>query len=117
MRLTKKKAIELTIEMWKFLAETGKEKGNWPGWKKYKLDRHYYENACFLCQWVMNQNHIKRIYEFFDDPDCKYCPLFKRTKESCYDVHSLYQEWFKVIDIELKKNHAKKLLEFMRKMK
>ena len=45
MRLTKKKAIELSIELWEWLAETGKHKGDWDGWDKYGSNPY----NCFLC--------------------------------------------------------------------
>ena len=36
MKLTKEQAIQISIELWEWLAETGgTDQSEWPGWKKY----------------------------------------------------------------------------------
>lgn len=48
MRLTKKKAWQLTVELWDWLAETGKQKEEWPMWAalgEYAAD-------CPLCEYT-----------------------------------------------------------------
>ena len=46
MRLTKKKAIEISIELWSWLAETGGLKEDWPGWEEYGE----MNASCALCE-------------------------------------------------------------------
>lgn len=64
MRLTKKKAIEITKELWGYLAETGSEsKRNWSGWKNYgKM-----EEDCPCCEYDVRH---------FADRPCRSCPLY-----------------------------------------
>lgn len=60
MRLSRKRAIELCIELWTWLAETGKFKKDWPGWKKYTA-LHY----CWFCEYSEQKA----------DNLCDECPL------------------------------------------
>ena len=50
MKLTEKKAIELSIELWTWLAETGENKNEWPEWKRHGGQYEECENDCFLCK-------------------------------------------------------------------
>ena len=47
MRLTRRKALDIAIELWTWLAETGKEKDDWPGWEKYEE----MEGGCPFCEY------------------------------------------------------------------
>lgn len=66
MRLTKKTAIELSITLWTWLAETGKFKKAWPKWEKYGD----IANECFLCEYDKSDN-------------CDRCPLEKKYRGCC----------------------------------
>jgi hypothetical protein len=68
-RLTKKKVIELTIELWKWVYENkSHDKRAWPEWDKYG----YVKNECFCCEYADRKPHA------FGDMDCEdYCPLYK----------------------------------------
>ncbi len=35
MKLTQKKALMISIELWEWLKESGLQKEDWPGWEKY----------------------------------------------------------------------------------
>ena len=65
-RLTREKAIDISIELWEWLAETGGgevDKENWPGWDTYgKMDL-----SCALCEY----DATRRDY-------CDSCPYAKR---------------------------------------
>ena len=66
MKLTAKKAIELSIELWTWLAETGEGKTDWPEWEEnggeYSALSH-----CFLCEYNDSEGG--------DFPtDCQFCP-------------------------------------------
>ena len=47
MILTEKKAIELTLELWRWLAETGEDKKRWGKWREYGKML----NDCFFCEY------------------------------------------------------------------
>ena len=79
MRLTKKKAMEICIELWTYLAETGNKKEDWPGWEKYGE-----MNAeCPLCEYG-DQNPAKA--------GCN-CPLDRPPFNGCYNPPSEYENW------------------------
>jgi hypothetical protein len=64
MRLTKRKALELTEELWRYMEETGSDrKSSWPGWKKYD-DMEF---PCFLCEYDERDG---------GDIACTHCPLY-----------------------------------------
>ena len=75
MKLTKKKAIELTLKMWRDLAETGETKGDW------FREHDEYEGifaGCFLCAYVIQKRKgcwVCSFHEKFgwcDDPNTPY---------------------------------------------
>lgn len=67
--MTKLEALERSLELWQWCAETGKEKMEWPEWKnKYNgLDRP--ECDCFLCEWIMFDSHYGAFFCW------KACPI------------------------------------------
>ncbi|KKN57573.1 hypothetical protein LCGC14_0561190 [marine sediment metagenome] len=76
MRLTKKKALEIAIELWEWIVDNpGKEKREWPEWKKYGNMVFY----CPFCQYGMSAYH----------ENCN-CPLSKEYGD-CDD--SAYGSW------------------------
>lgn len=87
MKLTKKKAIELSIKLWTWLAETGKEKEEWPVWDKYD---YAILNDCFLCE-----------YDDQKRGGCNACPLTEKfsrqpsQKFGCYADDCAYSQWEK----------------------
>ena len=68
MSLTRKKAIDLSIELWEWLAETGKRKWDWPEWEKYGE----MASSCFLCEYDLRRDKGFTLA-------CEYCPLQQRT--------------------------------------
>ena len=92
-RLTKKKAIEITIELWKWLEENPKlGKSAWPKWKKYGIMAF----NCPCCEYTEGKTDKKYSYM-----DCeKFCPLieiwpYEKTPEyvPCEDPKSPYSKW------------------------
>ena len=77
MRLTKKKALELSITLWEWLAETGKEKYDWMGWVKNggKYEAH---DGCFFCEY-------EKQHRDNNADGCSTCPL-ENGKEGCLDT-------------------------------
>lgn len=97
-RLTKKKAIELTIELWKWVYKNKSfDKKAWPEWDKYG----YVKNECFCCEYVDRKPHL------FGNMDCvEYCPLYKLWPHEasysdgqlmavpCQSNNSSFERWF-----------------------
>ena len=98
MRLTRKKAIELCIELWTWLAGTGEEKRKWPGWEEN--DRA--DNECWFCEYDRQQGIKHRKYT-----NCFYCPL-KSIGEECGD--SFYVKWENAKTSRTRKKYAKLFL-------
>ena len=97
MALTLKKAKELCIELWNWLAKTGGHKEDWPGWKKY--GGAYL--LCWFCEYVQQRNSKNKV-----DRGCNICPLKRHYgKGGCYA--SAYNEWSNAITTDERKICAK----------
>ena len=89
-KLTKRKALELTAELWDWVSENGGKKYEWPGWTTQEDidleedDRSY----CFLCAYTGSDN-------------CDKCPLSWTGEEgsTCTDNESPYMIWENSIDL------------------
>ena len=80
MKLTKKKALEIAIELWEWIVDNPeKGKNEWLGWAKHG----YMAGDCPFCQY----GHATIIHA--DDCDC---PLDKKYG-SCYDNRCAFNEW------------------------
>ncbi len=80
MRLTKKKSMEICIELWTYLAETGNEKKDWPGWERYgKMDA-----GCPLCHYAYQHQPEEEVR-------CN-CPLDRSPFNGCYSTY--YGDWY-----------------------
>lgn len=101
MRLTKKKAIDISIELWEWTAETGSEyKGEWPGWDKYGgmlFD-------CPLCQ------HYRKSL-FNECGKCPFAPLGTQGDVGCYKTYYKYWE-----DAETKEGRQKYARLFLKQL-
>ncbi len=96
MRLTRKKAIEISISLWTWLAETGRHKREWPQWKKY--GRMW--SDCALCQYKNDrQTSCHR--------DCPYYEKFG----FCEEGSKPYQLWAVAETDEEHKVHAAAFLK------
>jgi len=107
MRLSRKEAIELCIELWTWLAKTGKRKWEWPRWDKYGE----VENLCFFCKY--------RTQQFWRYPNlslknpegfCRHCPLTS-IGVFCMKSDSFYDIWFNAKTPETRKKYAKLFLK------
>ncbi len=95
MRLTKQKAIDISIELWEWLAETGKHKQDWEGWEKYEG----MEDDCALCEWITRSKL-----------DCVSCPV--------RDCHALaYGNWVCATSSRERKKYAKLFLTQLKELK
>lgn len=85
MKLTKKKAIEISIELWTWLAKTGRKyKSDWPRWKEYGR----MQDDCALCECFI---------------DCDICPI------DCYETY--FCEWDGAKNKNERKKYAKLFLK------
>lgn len=103
--MTELEALNYSIELWTFLAETGKEKIDWYAWKKF--DRAPM-NSCFLCEYA---NSKSGTYHPIEDMciNCSYGKIFGR----CEKDNKAYHRWVhsKSTDIEGKKKIAMEFLD------
>jgi len=107
MELTREKAIELSIELWTWLARTGERKSEWPGWKKNGGSYEPVAADCFLCAWV----------ESLDRGLCLACPLYEHYGYTCMDTCSPFWMWDTCFPTTTKlKRHAKAFLMQLREL-
>ena len=114
MRLTRKKAIEISIELWTWLAETGSEyKDDWVGWNKYGA----LDDDCALCAYQWQQSKAnKRVYRY---DECPSCPYFKKYRYRCMGERSPYIGWDETSGgdkVEDRKLYALEFLEQLRQL-
>jgi len=119
MKLTRKKAIELCIDLWTYLARTGKGKTDWPRWEKYKKYGTYKYgvwsvcNDCWFCEYTKQKSNAF-------DVDCHECPLpiYTNTSFRCeLDRKLKYRFWNKAKTKMNRKKYAKLFLEQIRGLK
>lgn len=98
--LTKEQAIERSIELWDWLAGTGAEKGNWPGWEVHGEARSH----CFLCEYSL---------QVCGHPSCRACPYYQKYG-FCMASGTPYYWWTemsRLLSLEERKEHARNFLE------
>lgn len=101
MRLTIKSAIELSIELWTWLAETGEEfKSEWDGWGKYGEA----DNDCFLCE-----------YDKRNKTYCESCP-YNEKFGVCTNVNTPFENWWLSKTTEDRKKYARQFLEQLKQL-
>lgn len=106
MKLTEEKAIDISIELWAYLAETGRvSKGRWPGWKEY--GRMYF--ACALCEFTVQQGY-----------GCPSCPYYQKFG-LCSDKGKPYSLWVGAIyyrpSPKKRKKYAREFLKQLYQLK
>lgn len=105
MRLTRKKAIELCIELWTWCMETGKRKEKWPRWEEFS----YIQNYCWFCEYDRRQK------SYHGGDNCTHCPLTKIGISHCSE--SYYRDWRLAKIPQARKKYAKLFLEQIKKCK
>jgi hypothetical protein len=104
MRLTRKKAIELCIELWEWLAETGGFKEGWPKWNEYGEISCY----CWFCEYDKQRMKVNGLLDVDSPEYCLKCPLGGKASE-CYRVG--YRIWESAINPLARKKYAKLFLK------
>lgn len=103
MKLTRRKAIKWSIELWQWLAETGSDvKKDWPGWKRKTFQDEHITLDCFLC---------KKYYKI----ECIGCPLKIKEKGCCREDNKAhpYVKWFNANFEEERKEAAKNMVKIL----
>jgi hypothetical protein len=112
MKLTAKKAVELSIELWEWLAETGKDKGDWPRWG---INGGEYSEMVFDCP----------LCELFNQKKCKGCPYFDKYGRCTptfvhYETNkqrkTIFQKWCDACIEKTKKKYAKQFVEQLKEI-
>lgn len=101
MKLTKLEAIDISLKLWRDLAENG---------YKHKDESEYYSlvegmsGGCALCEYIENYNPI--------DDSCRHCPLWDtKAGTDCTDRGQPFDDWEIAIDREDRKEHASRLVK------
>ena len=103
MRLTKKKAIQISIELWEYMAETGEgRKGKWEGWKEYGE----MSCDCALCEYEEQRGG--------GGDECDHCPYWQKFG-NCWD-DAPYDKWRYAKTKATRKKYAELLLEQLRQL-
>jgi len=103
MKLTAKEAVEKSIELWEWLAETGEDKYEWDEWErnggKYSND---IDGDCFLCEYVGQQSSA----------NChSACPYYAKYGDTCCKEGFPFEEWEAAESNRNRKKYAKLFLE------
>ena len=109
MELTKEQAIDLSIELWTWLAKTGKEKDDWLGWDKYGGRWAIWSN-CFLCEY----DALLCGEEAENEKQCSYCPLTEEFGD-CYKTY--FYNWELATTPKTRKKYALLFLEQLKQLK
>ena len=105
MKLTKKKAMKICIQLWTWLAETGGYKENWPKWEEYgEMEAH-----CPLCEY--NERNTGA-----NDEDCN-CPLAQPPFDGCCHSPSKFLAWCDASSEENRQKAAKAFLKQLKEIK
>ena len=111
MRLTRKKAIDLSIDLWEWLAETGGEKVNWPGWKRNGGQHPNCDSDCFLCEYSSRVGESRT---------CDECPYRVRWG-FCEDWEEVtdkpYTKWRVAPSVASRKRYAQDFLGQLKELK
>lgn len=108
--MTEREAVEKSLELWEWLAETGANKMSWP--KRNEFTPPGYD--CFLCDYIASTPHVIGWI------DCKKCPLVDTwggVDTNCrgyyceYNPLSPYKAWRESDTCEDRKKYATIVVE------
>ena len=103
-------AVELSLEIWEFLKETGKLK------EHFNLHlASMYLASCPLCQFHIDQNPKNQKSNKEYPSGCEECCLFSKRLCRFSADHSAFFEWTKTDNSEAKKYHASVIYDALMK--
>ena len=97
MRLTRRKTLEITRELWGWLAETGARlKGDWPGFAKYGEML----SDCPCCEY---RGELR---------SCSCCPLYPRTEilVNCEEDGEPFEGWLRAGTKKTRMKYAQQMV-------
>ena len=105
MRLTRKNSIELCIELWTWLAKTGKEKGEYVFTEEHAgYCKRYEKEPCSLC-WFCEYGSRK----VGGWRKCESCPIKEDGPYQCLH-YTAYGSWERSKQTRTRKKYAKLFL-------
>jgi len=107
MRLTIKKAVEGTLEKWRWFAETGTHPGDerlWPGLEINGGKWPVYEEECYLCIYSTNKAKKEKVFN-----DCQFCP-YDKLFGFCANQNTHFDNWMYAKTIEQRQKFAKEIV-------
>ncbi|KKM86363.1 hypothetical protein LCGC14_1279870 [marine sediment metagenome] len=107
MKLTKKKALEIAIELWTWIVDNpGKKKEDWPKWEEYGDMR----DCCSLCERYIRKR-IKTRTEHGLRCDC---PIADKH-DHC--TGTAYRDWDRAMNEDGKEAAHSAAVEFLAQLK
>ena len=112
MKLTRERAIELFRELWRWLAETGKRKEDWPRWEFNGGDVPFTPYTCPLCEYTIQKSRSGEV-------ECSLCPI-AWPEEKCFSPPrpvpfdppiTYFDHWYHAPTPEMRKQYAKLIAE------
>lgn len=111
-KLSKKKAIELTGELWTHIKETDDvDKSKWPKWDEVREKYGQMSMLCPLCKYA--ESHGDNVGF---SGDCLHCPYYKKFGNCC-KTYSPYWQWKKADTAKLRLKYATEILSQIRQLK
>ena len=113
-KLSRKIAIQKTLEMWKWLAKTGKDKDDYFAGNRMVQPT----SQCYLCEYAEQQD-LKHGRGNVECPPCPYFQLYGRCISSGYGTeYTPYAQWVRasttfvgIVDVTDVKRWAKEIVE------
>ncbi len=112
-KLSRKKALEITRDLWDWLAKhPSKRKEDWVGWEYNGGKIGTMSNNCPCCEYI-GFIPLKDIP--LKDNCSEICPLKNLWKKGCMIETSAFQRWYVSKDERIKQKYAKQIADACRK--
>ncbi len=107
MKLTRRQAIDKSIELWEWLAETGKEKKDYPWEGKVPTVE------CYLCEFTHgHREYVRALIE-----TCRKCPYVEQYSRACQALDTTYYKWLDATTPKAGKKYAALFLEELKALR
>lgn len=106
-RLSVKRAVKLSIELWKFLSQTGCQKYEWYKWQNNGGQYPHIHFNCFLCE--LNHRREVRHHKQISEVGCPYCPYYLKYGRCTTDGFP-FKKWADSFLTDARAKYAKQFL-------
>ena len=106
MELTRKESIDLSKELWTWLAETGGRKEDWPEWERFGGLHEIREYDAIECRAVVNLSFLCEEVKL----NCYKCSYWLKFG-NCKISDKPFTNWFKAKTEPDKKKYAQMFLD------